>query len=270
MIELKEAESCTGLPLCLNDRMDFWPEEDCFVIAKNGFFRVTGNEDMNVILPIDKLPGAVKDAHTDMRWNGPKIPSDDLDFLCNVMWDVYLKKHTEIGIHLWYSPSTGFWYLIPKQIVSGASTDWDTDQGGMWVKNFAFTDQTPPEDARRIGCFHSHHVMAPEWSGKDDHFQKTTEYGIQLVAGWLDRGRAVRSRLAFSGVFIDVPLEDVVDFGERKTLDIPEDLFSLEETKKAKSNKKKDKKESKDDNELWYPPTANEAKGNTMFGRQEG
>ena len=243
MKELKEAEEVTGLPLCIDDGTDEAPDGDFLVLSKKGVFRSVHTDDIDVVLPLDTLPGRITETRMSMKWKGPKIPSADLDFLCNVMWDVYLKRRTEIGIHLWYSSSTGFWYLFPAQVVSATSTDWDTELDGLWVHGYAFAEDRPPMDARRIGCFHSHHVMAPEWSDKDNYFQHATEYGIQLVAGWMDKGRAIRSRLAFSGKVMDVPLEEVVDFGVRCTLDIPDKLFV---TPGAPEKKKKGKKDEKD------------------------
>ena len=244
MKELKDAEELTGLPLYIDDKSGESPESDCLVVAKNGFFRFTKTEDMEALLPINALPGNVGGCSSGIVWKGPKVPYEDVKFLCNVMWDVYLKKKSELGVHLWYSESTGFWYFIPRQTVSGGSTDWDTDLAGMWVKNFEFSSTNPPPDARRIGCFHSHHVMPPEWSSKDNYFQKNTENGIQLVVGWMDKGLAIRSRLVIAGIVEDVPLEDVVDFGFRKTIDIPDSLFSLDHQEKNTTSKNKDKRKS--------------------------
>lgn len=221
MKEIKELTEQVGLPVCLNDDGESPEGDTCFVIAKDGFYKLFKSGDIRVIQKMDKLPGGVKTLSEGVQWTGPKLPADLLDFICNIFIDFYVKTGNELNMHIWHSPTTGFWLNVPFQEVTPTASDWDDDLGVKWIHDYAYVDEGP-SDGRRIGNVHSHHTMPPEWSSKDKFFQEKIEFGIQLVVGMINRGRGVCSRILFNGMAVDVPLEDVVDFGERRTLDIPD------------------------------------------------
>ena len=219
MKKIENIEEFLGLPVYADDGKGNLPEEECIILSKTGWSQLSISDDYVALIPLSAPPRKLaNETKHGITWKGPKIPAADLDLLCNIMWRFYEKKHCELGIHLMHSETDGFWYFIPRQVVSGASTDWDADLGGVWLKNGRFTDAQPSKNIRRIGTLHSHHVMPPNWSDKDIKQQKTCEYGIQLVVGGMGDGRAIRSRIALFGHIVDVPL---FFFNDTATTEIP-------------------------------------------------
>ena len=223
MKKIENIEEFLGLPVYADDGKGNLPEEECIILSRTGWSQLSISDDYVALIPLSAPPcRLVDETKHGITWKGPKIPAADLDLLCNIMWRFYEKKHCELGIHLMHSETDGFWYFIPRQVVSGASTDWDADLGGVWLKNGRFTDAQPSKNIRRIGTLHSHHVMPPNWSDKDIKQQKTCEYGIQLVVGGMGDGRAIRSRIALFGHIVDVPLDEVVNYGDTEIPVVPD------------------------------------------------
>lgn len=248
MIELKELTAQVGIPVCIradeNDLELPEGENTVFVVSKKGFMKVVKTRGIMAVLPMDTLPG-LKEVEPDIKWLGPKLPIRDLLFLKNVMFDFARKsnKNNELAIHIFHSELSGWWYGIPYQKVSPVSCDWDTDKGYVWIHDYVKND-SPPSDIIKVGNIHSHHSMLPEWSEKDDNMQVTTEFGMQFVVGWMNKGFGVQCRLVMDGKVTDVPMEEVVDIGERLTFNVPDEIIDNSVTSGRKAYRKKKKSES--------------------------
>ena len=228
MKEIKELTEFTGLPCVVDDgKPAEGLGESYFVIAKNGFYKVVDNDEIRAAVCMGKMPGSLPEAGEELRWKGPRVPLDDFRFLTATMMRFWRKSRAEIDFHIHYSKSTGFWYRVPRQEVSGVRTDWDIDGGSVWLKDGRVVDAPPADDTdlHRIGNMHSHHSMPPVWSDTDNKSMHDVEYGIQMVIGWFLCGFGVQCRIAFNGRYTDVPLAAVVDMGETPAAELPDWLF---------------------------------------------
>lgn len=241
MTKLDALTEKVGLPVCVDGDSGRPDDDTVFVVAGNGFFKSVVMDDIRAVFKMEKLPN-VPEMKEGLEWLGPKLPLTDLMFLRKMMFDFSDKfDGMELDVHIFHSKTDGFWYGIPWQTVSAASTDWDTDKGYVWIHDFRqFTK--PPEDIRKIGNIHSHHSMSPTWSQTDNNLHKTSEFGIQFVIGDKNNGFGVSCRIAMNGFFQDVPLDSIVDMSDIPSFEVPEGIYETPDQrifKKVQADAKK-------------------------------
>jgi len=235
MKRIEEITGLTGMPVYLNEapaegEQPAAPtDSNCFIICSDGVYRYVRNDYMTSTIKLEGgIPsGAVAKGGETIFWTGPKLSVEDFHFVRKIFVGVYDKIKAECDVQLEWSPSLGkFIIRLPHQTVSGASVHWETaDDDPCWIDRKLCQAKDLPEDAFHMGRIHSHNVMNAFWSGVDTGDQERQEWGIQIVMGHITTDCEYKCRICNCGRYIDVELEDVVDFPPVERLEIPDGII---------------------------------------------
>ena len=231
MKEVKELTKMTGMPVYINDGSDFIPPtESYFLLAKNGFYKVFKNAEIETQIKLEKLPGMLQEENSNsvVKWIGPKLPISTFWFVRDLFIKIYEKHKAEFDVQLYWSDKEQKFYVrVPHQRISGASVDWELRDDDAWYCNEEYVqdNSTLPDDVRHFGRIHSHNVMGAFWSGTDENDQKTQEYGIQIVMGKITTALEYKCRIVYNGNLQDVEFSDVVDTPAPANFELPEGII---------------------------------------------
>lgn len=151
------------------DTVEDVPDDMCYLIAKNGYFKKMKHNLYDAVHPVEELPGLAEvDEMT--ATSVLKIPLNLLKQVGNWFADVYTKYKSEAVVILFYNYKKNLYHVeVPKQEVSGAGVNYKSVTQG-------------PKGFDRIGTIHSHADFGAFHSGTDDHDEESFD-GLHITIG---------------------------------------------------------------------------------------
>jgi hypothetical protein len=155
------------------DKIEDVPDDMCYIIGANGFFKKMKHSLYDAVHPVSELPGLETIEETTYT-SVFKIPLNLLKQVGNFFAHVYKKYKSEAVVILFFNYEKSLWHVaVPEQEVSAAGAKYKSITDG-------------PKGYDRIGTIHSHCDFSAFHSGVDDHDEESFD-GLHITIGNVDK-----------------------------------------------------------------------------------